>query len=125
RRLSKQTFVLSEFLEREGWEPPRTNARVLVQTHCHHHAVMGYDAEEKLLRGMGLDVQLPKTGCCGMAGSFGFEREHYDVSKACGERALLPAIEREPADTVLLADGFSCREQIRQGTGREAIHFAQ
>jgi FAD/FMN-containing dehydrogenase/Fe-S oxidoreductase len=124
-RLSKQTFVLSEFLGREGWRPPQLAARVLVQKHCHHHAVIGYESEAKLLRDMGLDVQLPETGCCGMAGSFGFEARHYDVSKACGERALFPAIASEPEETILLADGFSCREQIRQGTGRDAVHFAQ
>jgi FAD/FMN-containing dehydrogenase/Fe-S oxidoreductase len=124
-RLCKQSFMLSEFLEREGWEPPPLARRVLVQKHCHHHAVVGYDAEQKLLAAMGLDLQLPETGCCGMAGSFGFERSHYDVSKACGERMLFPEIESQPEGTLLLADGFSCREQIRQGTGREAMHFAQ
>jgi Fe-S oxidoreductase len=124
-RLCKQSFMLSEFLEREGWEPPSLSRRVLVQKHCHHHAVVGYEAEQKLLGEMGLDLQLPETGCCGMAGSFGFERSHYDVSKACGERMLFPEIESQPVGTLLLADGFSCREQIRQGTGREALHFAQ
>jgi Fe-S oxidoreductase len=124
-RLCKQSFMLSEFLEREGWEPPPLARRVLVQKHCHHHAVVGYEAEQKLLAAMGLDLQLPETGCCGMAGSFGFESAHYDVSKACGERMLFPEIEGQPEGTLLLADGFSCREQIRQGTGREALHFAQ
>jgi Fe-S oxidoreductase len=124
-RLSKQSFALSEFLRREGWTPPRLSGRVLVQKHCHHHAVIGFDDEEELLRGMGLDVALPETGCCGMAGSFGFETRHYDVSKGCGERELFPAVAAEPAATVIVADGFSCREQIRQGTRREGIHFAQ
>ena len=124
-RLRKQSFMLSEFLEREGWEPPPLARRVLVQKHCHHHAIVGYGAEQKLLGAMGLDLQLPETGCCGMAGSFGFESSHYDVSKACGERMLFPAIDSQPDGTLLLADGFSCREQIRQGTGRQALHFAQ
>jgi FAD/FMN-containing dehydrogenase/Fe-S oxidoreductase len=124
-RLCRQSFALGEFLSREEWGPPRLARRVLVQKHCHHHAVMGYDSEQQLLEAMGLDLQLPDTGCCGMAGSFGFEKEHYEVSKACGERALFPAIEAQPEGTLLLADGFSCREQIRQGTGREALHFAQ
>ncbi len=124
-RLSRQSLVLSEFLAREGWQPPPLARRVLVQKHCHHHAVIGYESEQELLEAMGLDVQLPDTGCCGMAGSFGFESAHYEVSKACGERALFPEIEAQPDGTLLLADGFSCREQIRQGTGREALHFAQ
>jgi Fe-S oxidoreductase len=82
--------------------------------------------EEELLRRMGLDVTTPEPGCCGMAGSFGFERgEHYDVSILCAEKALLPEVRRASPETLVIADGFSCREQIRQGAGREAMHLAE
>ena len=80
--------------------------------------------EESLLRRMGADVQSPDAGCCGMAGAFGFEAEKYAVSQAVGERVLLPAVRQADADTLIVSDGFSCREQIRQATGRHAIHLA-
>jgi Fe-S oxidoreductase len=127
RRLKAQTFVLSEFLDRhlDGYRPPRLAAKALVQTHCHHHAIMGFDAERSLLGKMGLDFVIPDSGCCGMAGSFGFEASHYDVSVRCGERVLLPEVRRADPGTLIVADGFSCREQILQGTGRKALHLAQ
>jgi Fe-S oxidoreductase len=127
RRLKGQTFMLSEFLDRqlEGYRPPRLAAKALVQTHCHHHAVMGFEAERSLLGKMGLDFVIPDSGCCGMAGSFGFEASHYDVSVRCGERVLLPEVRRADPSTLIVADGFSCREQILQGTGRKALHLAQ
>jgi Fe-S oxidoreductase len=74
---------------------------------------------------LGLDVDLPDTGCCGMAGSFGFEAEKYEVAQACGERVLLPAVRSTRPGTLIVADGYSCREQIAQSTGREAMHLAQ
>ncbi len=74
---------------------------------------------------MGLDCEMPDTGCCGMAGAFGFEREHYDISIKCGERALLPAVRQSAKDTILIADGFSCREQVRQTTDRVPLHLSQ
>jgi Fe-S oxidoreductase len=81
-------------------------------------------AEESLLRRMGAQVQCPDTGCCGMAGPFGFEREKYAVAQAIGERVLLPAVRSAEPETLIVADGFSCREQIRQSTGRTAMHLA-
>ena len=78
-----------------------------------------------MLEKMGLDLDSPHAGCCGMSGAFGFEKEHYDVSIACGERVLLPAVRAAAGDTLLIADGFSCREQIRQTTDRVALHTAQ
>jgi Fe-S oxidoreductase len=78
-----------------------------------------------LLRRLGLDVDAPDTGCCGMAGSFGFEKRKYDVSVACGERVLLPAVRSLPEDALVVADGFSCREQIAQLSGRHAMHIAE
>jgi FAD/FMN-containing dehydrogenase/Fe-S oxidoreductase len=128
KRLSRQAVLLSELLLRKtkGYEPPRLNAKATVHAHCHHRSVMGFDDEQKLMQAMGLEVQTPEPGCCGMAGSFGFERgEHYKVAMACGERALLPAIRNANDGELLIADGFSCREQIRQSTGRQAVHLAQ
>lgn len=107
-------LTLAELLGNMQREPQP----VLVQPHCHHHAVMGLEADRRLL-GAGARFL---EGCCGMAGGFGFR--HYDVSMACAERVLLPAI-RETPDAILLADGFSCREQILQATGRRAIHLAE
>jgi FAD/FMN-containing dehydrogenase/Fe-S oxidoreductase len=127
RRLRKQTFILSEFLEKNaaGYQLPRLQRKALVHGHCHHKAVLKMDSEEKLLNKIGLDCEMPDTGCCGMAGSFGFEAGKYDISKACGERVLLPAVRRAGKDTLIIADGFSCREQIEQLTDRHALHTAQ
>jgi Fe-S oxidoreductase len=127
RRLSRQVVLLSEFLLREdlAYPVPQLQGKALVHGHCHHKAVLKMDAELELLRRMGLDVDTPDSGCCGMAGSFGFNRDKYAVSIACGERVLLPAVRAAAADTLVLADGFSCREQIEQTTGRHALHLAQ
>jgi Fe-S oxidoreductase len=125
RRLSRQTFLLSEFLAREGYTPPTLEGHALVHGHCHHKALMGMRDEEALLRQMGLDFTMPDTGCCGMAGAFGFERDHYDVSLQVGERVLLPAVRAADERTLVLTDGFSCREQITQTTGRRTLHLAE
>ncbi len=128
RRLSEQTHVLSEFLRKSapGFQPPPFARTAILQGHCHQRAIMTMTDEEELLREMGIEVTIPEPGCCGMAGAFGFERgEHYDVSIRCAERALLPEVRRASLETLVIADGFSCREQIRQGTGREALHLAE
>jgi len=83
------------------------------------------DGEEAILKKMGVDYQMPETGCCGMAGAFGFEREHYDISIKCGERVLLPAVRALETDALVITDGFSCHEQILQTTGRKALHLAE
>jgi FAD/FMN-containing dehydrogenase/Fe-S oxidoreductase len=125
-RLSEQAMTLSEFLRRDGWEPPPLHRKAVVQRHCHHQAVMGFDADREMLDALGLDHEVLDSGCCGMAGSFGFEaRDKYEVSQAVGERALLPAVREAPDHTLVLADGFSCRTQIEQGTDRRALHLAQ
>lgn len=103
----------------------RLAGEALVHGHCHQQAVMGLDPEVDLLRALGLDVTVLDAGCCGMAGSFGFEPDKLEVSLACGERALLPAVRAADPSTLLVADGFSCREQIRQATGRRALHTAE
>lgn len=127
RRLSKQVFLLSEFLERniENYQLPHLQRKALVQGHCHQKAIMGMRAEGALLKKLGLDFEILDSGCCGMAGSFGFEKDHYDVSIKCGERVLLPAVREATKDTLIIADGFSCREQIAQTTDRQALHMAQ
>ncbi len=127
-RLRQQTVTLAELLrDHTDWRPPRVERTARVQTHCHHHAIMGFDADRELLADMGLDVDVLNSGCCGLAGNFGFERGHYEVSEACGERVLLPAVRAAGDDDVILADGFSCRTQIQQSNaaGRQAMHLAE
>jgi FAD/FMN-containing dehydrogenase/Fe-S oxidoreductase len=127
KRLSSQTFVLSEFLEKKAthYRLPQLKRKALVQKHCHHEHVMKFDAENSVLKKLGLDYELLDSGCCGMAGSFGFESGHHDVSVAIGERRLLPAVRAAAPGTLVIADGFSCREQIAGLTDRGALHLAQ
>src|SRR5439155_23849607 len=112
---------------RQSDAPPFRPLRrpVLLHGHCHHKAIMKLDAECAVLERLGLDVQALDAGCCGMAGAFGFERAHYDISIKCGERVLLPAVRNATPETLIVADGFSCREQIAQTTGRRAMHLAE
>ncbi len=126
-KLSRQTFLLSEFLEKKaaGFKPPRLEAKAVVHGHCHHKSLMKMTDEEAVLQKMGIDWSTPAPGCCGMAGSFGFEKDKYDVSMAIGELELLPAVRQAPLESLIIADGFSCREQIAQGTGRHALHLAE
>jgi Fe-S oxidoreductase len=126
RRLRAQTFTLAEFLSRqEDYAPPHLDATALLHGHCHQKALIGLDAERALLERMGVAVDVPDSGCCGMAGSFGFERDRYAVSMQVGERVLLPAVRNAPDETLLIADGFSCREQVAQATGRRPSHLAE
>ena len=125
-RLKKQTFTLSEFLERqEGFAAPTLQRKAMIHGHCHHKAVMRMKAEDSLFTKIGLDYQMLDSGCCGMAGSFGFESDKYDLSVKVGERVLLPAVRSAEPSTLLVADGFSCREQIAQLTNRQALHTAE
>jgi FAD/FMN-containing dehydrogenase/Fe-S oxidoreductase len=127
KRLVQQSFLLSEFLEKETthYQPPQLHRQALVHGHCHHKAIMKLTDEEALLTKLGLDFQVLDSGCCGMAGAFGFEKDHYDVSIKVGERVLLPAVREADKQTLIIADGFSCREQIKQTTDRQALHIAQ
>ena len=125
-RLRRQTFLLSEFLAKApGYEPPRLSQKVLLHGHCHHKSLMKMNDEEALLRKMGVELTSLDSGCCGMAGPFGFEKDKYAVSQAAGERILLPAVRKAEQNTFVLTDGFSCREQIFQATGRQPVHLAE
>ncbi len=128
RRLCHQTFLLSEFLEKRAprFELPRLEGKALVHGHCHQKALWHMDDEVKVLQRLGLDVDQPDSGCCGMAGGFGFEGgNHYEVSIRAGERVLLPSVRAATPETFVVADGFSCREQIAQTTDRRALHLAE
>jgi Fe-S oxidoreductase len=120
------TRTLAELLAATpGWAPPDlTGVRAVAQPHCHHHAVMGWDTDAALLAGAGAEVTAV-GGCCGLAGNFGVERGHYDVSRAVAETALLPAVRTAGPGSVVLADGFSCRTQLEQLTGTGGMHLAQ
>ncbi|MEV6931500.1 FAD-linked oxidase C-terminal domain-containing protein [Dactylosporangium sp. NPDC051485] len=129
QRLRRQTFTLAELLHEHspGWRPPQVHRRALIQTHCHQHAVLGFDADQALLRKAGVEAEVLDSGCCGLAGNFGFEDGHYEVSEACAERVLLPAVRDAGPHDVVLADGFSCRMQIDQSAvgGRRGMHLAE
>ena len=127
KRLDDQTFYLSEFLNRhaDGWTPPHVGGKALIHVHCHHKSIIGEDDEKELLTKMGVEFREPEKGCCGLAGSFGFEAGHYDVSMAIGEQRLLPAVRSAARDELVITNGFSCQTQIGQGAGREARHLAQ
>jgi Fe-S oxidoreductase len=128
KRLARQTFHLAEFLDGhvQFFTPPPFSGRVLLHGHCHGRATGAFEAEQSLLEKMGATVDAPETGCCGMAGAWGYERAHFDISKACAERVLLPAVRAAAADTAIVASGFSCRSQISQlGPGRTALHIAE
>ena len=127
KNLAAQTFTLSEFLDRRVAPSrlPKLRRKAIVQAHCHHHAIVRFDAEENIMKGMGLDYEILKSGCCGMAGSFGFEKDKFEVSQACAERVLMPKVREADPTTLILADGFSCKTQIAQNGERRAIHLAE
>lgn len=127
-RLADLTYTLGDLLASKApdWEPPRIRASAVVQQHCHQHAVLGYTHERQLLADAGVHTDLLDAGCCGLAGNFGFEKGHYEVSVACAEDKLMPALRDAGPDELVLADGFSCRTQIRAlASDRRPMHFAQ
>jgi FAD/FMN-containing dehydrogenase/Fe-S oxidoreductase len=126
-RLRDQTFLLSEFLINfaPDWQPPRIAGKIIVHGHCHHRATMGMADEMTLLRRTGADVTLLDSGCCGMAGPFGFETDKYEVSQTLANRVLLPAVRAASSNTIILTDGFSCAEQITQNTSARPFHLAE
>jgi Fe-S oxidoreductase len=127
KQLSRRVHFFSDFLEHEVDAKllPHTAGSAMVQFHCHHHAVLDTQSEVRLLQRLGLQLEVLKSGCCGMAGSFGFERNKYEISQAAAERSLLPKVRQSPEATIILANGFSCREQIEQGSGRRTMHVAE
>lgn len=129
KRLAGQVRTFAEHLVHhapDGWQPPQLNRQATVQTHCHQHAVMKFDADRELMRRVHLDADVLDEGCCGLAGNFGFERGHHDLSMAIAQQGVLPAVRKAAPDSLVLADGFSCRTQIEQGdTGRRALHLAE
>ncbi|WP_419805228.1 FAD-binding and (Fe-S)-binding domain-containing protein [Terriglobus sp.] len=134
RKLSKSVVLLPDLLVRSGYAPAKLLVsagknkqppKALVHGHCHHKALWSMNPEEKLVSNAGLQAEVLDSGCCGLAGSFGYEREHYDVSMQIGESVLLPKIRSAERSTVIVADGFSCRQQIAHGTRRKAMHTAE
>jgi hypothetical protein len=123
----EQTFTLAEFLEKKAdkYMPPKLSRKAIVQGHCHHKAIMRLKEEEKIMDQLGLNYEILQSGCCGMAGSFGYESDKYDVSIKAGERVLLPEVRKAGLSTLIVADGFSCKEQIEQQTNRRALHLAE
>jgi Fe-S oxidoreductase len=126
QRLARQTHTLLSFLREKAphWRPPRLERRARVHGHCHHKAVLRWDQEQELIRSVLPDSEVVDSGCCGMAGSFGYVADTYDVSLRIGERRLLPKVRETDRETLVVADGFSCRGQIAT-TGRKALHIAQ
>ncbi len=128
RRLKKQTFTLAEFLQKKApdFKVPAYMHEAIVHGHCHQKAIVGMNADKELFKKMKLDFTIVDSGCCGMAGSFGYEKgTHYEVSLGAGELVLLPAVRNAAGNTIIIADGFSCREQIMQQTGRKPFHTAE
>jgi Fe-S oxidoreductase len=129
QKLSKQVWLLADWLAAKApeWVTGRlAGEKILIHGHCHHKAVFGGPANEvALLKKAGAEVELIDSTCCGMAGPFGFEADKFELSKTIANLNLLPAVEAAPAETTIVADGFSCRDQIQQLGHREALHFAE
>jgi Fe-S oxidoreductase len=127
KRLKGLVLTLSEFVDQHAsdWDLPKLNRKAIVHGHCHQEAVMGMSSEEKVYERMGLDFEILDSGCCGLAGSFGFEQGHHEISVEIGEQRLLPAVREAAEETLIVADGFSCKTQIEQLSDRRALHTAQ
>lgn len=125
QRLRTQAKSLGQFLAEINYAPPALKRKALLHGHCHHKAILGMSAEQKVISKMGIDADLLDDGCCGLAGSFGYEEGHYDISMKIGERVLLPKVRQAARDTLIISDGFSCREQIMQSTRRHGMHLSE
>lgn len=126
-RLRDQALLLSEFLVKHApdYRPPAIEGKMIVHGHCHHRSTMGMQDEIKILRATGAEVELLDSGCCGMAGPFGFEKDKFEISQRLAERVLLPAIRKAERGALVISDGFSCCEQVEQNTGVRPLHFAE
>jgi FAD/FMN-containing dehydrogenase/Fe-S oxidoreductase len=127
KRLSLQALTLAELLQLHApdWDAPRLERRAVVHGHCHQKATMGMKAEQELYERIGLEFELLDSGCCGLAGSFGFERDHDEISRQIAEQRLMPAVREAGADTLVIADGFSCKTQIEELSERRPLHTAE
>ncbi len=125
RSLSGRAVMLSDYLVERDYRPPALKAKAVVHAHCNHHAIMGVAGEKEILSRLGLDVDFLDAGCCGMAGSFGFDARKYNLSVKIAEHQLLPAIRNSDAETLVITSGYSCREQISQLTDRKPLHLAE
>jgi FAD/FMN-containing dehydrogenase/Fe-S oxidoreductase len=127
KRLSLQALTLAELLQEHAkdWDAPRLDRKALIHGHCHQEAVMGMSAEKELYERLGLDFEVLDSGCCGLAGSFGFEKDHDGISREIADQRLLPMLREAPENTLLIADGFSCKTQIEQLTDYRPLHTAQ
>lgn len=125
RTLADRAFMLGDFLDKNGYRPPAFDAEVIVHAHCHQKSLFGVNGEKAMLSAMGVKATFLDSGCCGMAGSFGFDPRHEEISVNVGELVLLPAVRQAPKHAFILTNGFSCREQIQQQTGRQVVHLAE
>ncbi len=126
RRLAAQSYTLAEFLDSDAEaELPRLEGKAVLHGHCHQKALWSLKSDRRILERMGLEIEAPDTGCCGMGGSFGWEQHKYDLSMEIGEKVLFPLIRKLPEEALVVADGFSCRTQIEHGTGRRPLHLAE
>ncbi len=127
KRLAENVYLLSEFLEKfvpDVLQPSKATS-AMVQFHCHHISILGKDDEESILRRSGINAEILDAGCCGMAGAFGFEKEHYAVSMKIYEGKVLPKLRKADKECVVIANGFSCREQLEQSLGVKTLHLAE
>jgi len=124
-KLARQTYSLAELLENRGWQPRAIGGQALLHGHCHQKALGGTKADVALLQAAGIETSAPETGCCGMAGAFGFRPATYATSVKIGNLSLLPKVKGTTTQTLIVANGFSCREQIEDLAGRETLHLAE
>jgi len=124
-KLSKQVVSLGEILQARGWKPGRIGGKALLHGHCHQKALGGTGADLALLEAAGIETSAPDTGCCGMSGAFGFRPETYETSVQIANLSLLPKVKATTPETLIVANGFSCREQIEDLAGRETLHLAE
>ena len=125
RKLQSQVVLLPDFLENVGYKPAQISGKAIVHGHCHHKALWSMSPEHRLLQATGLEAAVLDSGCCGLAGSFGYEAGHHEISMRIGNEVLLPKVREADRKTIIVSDGFSCRQQIAHGSSRTAMHTAE